>query len=392
MNTDFINDSFFRLFDYVKKHNYEGIDLFDGLNSRLFKNTFLYKNRYFRLALIQFCKLCPVNFRKLLLVPSGFNPKAGALFLLGTLNMYKATNDEQYKKEAQKLYIMLKKVMIKREKGISWGYNFDWQARAFFVPEGTPNIVTSVYVGKALLAYFNMFHNKEALVLSEQIAEFILNEMIMFENRHALCFRYIPGENAEVHNANLLAASFLSSIAKHIYVPELKNKIIKAINFSISDINTDGSYPYGTLPFHRWIDNFHTAFNIESLLDIRDNLNLSDLTCVLDKVIEYYLDNLFTNDGLPKYYNNNFYPLDIHVIAEVIIVLNKIKCSNLEYNKTKLAVIDHEILKLLKVFQDKKGYFYFQKNKYFWNKIPYIRWGQAWMFLGISKIFLCKYE
>ena len=75
--------------------------------------TPLYKNRYLRLALIQFCKKSPVNFRKFLLVPPGFNPKAGALFLLGNLNMYKATNEDKYKIEAQKLFSMLKETLIK---------------------------------------------------------------------------------------------------------------------------------------------------------------------------------------------------------------------------------------------------------------------------------------
>ncbi|HNP54847.1 MAG TPA: hypothetical protein PKK69_09510, partial [Ferruginibacter sp.] len=30
--------------------------------------------------------------------------------------------------------------------------------------------------------------------------------------------------------------------------------------------------------------------------------------------------------------------------------------------------------------QDKKGYFYYQINKYITSRIPYMRWSQAWMF------------
>ncbi|GBF23591.1 hypothetical protein tpqmel_0995 [Candidatus Gastranaerophilus sp. (ex Termes propinquus)] len=39
--------------------------------------------------------------------------------------------------------------------------------------------------------------------------------MILVENEDYLCFRYIPNEAAQVHNANLLAASFLSSMTKY---------------------------------------------------------------------------------------------------------------------------------------------------------------------------------
>lgn len=379
-----LNKSFDKLFKYVKKNNYEGNDLFDGLNSKLFKNSPFYKSRFFRLALIQFCKLSPINFRRLFLVPKGFNPKAGALFMLGNLNMFKLTGDEKYKQDAVELYERLKKISIKREKGIAWGYNFDWQARAFYVPVGTPNTVTSVYIGNALIEYYKMFNDTEALEIAKQISKFILNEMILIEDENNLCFRYIPGEDAQVHNASLLAASFLSTVEKYFPSNELKNKIRKAVNFSVSDINKDGSWPYGTKPFHRWVDNFHTAFNIECLITIKDNLGWNDLTSKIEKVIGYYLDNLFMQDGLPKYYNTSLYPVDIHVIAEEIIVLDKIKNSNLKYNEERFACIEMQMPNLINMFQDKKGYFYFQKTKHYWNKIPYIRWAQAWMFYALS--------
>jgi hypothetical protein len=36
------------------------------------------------------------------------------------------------------------------------------------------------------------------------------------------------------------------------------------------------------------------------------------------------------------------------------------------------------------MFDERKGYFYYNKEKYFTNRIPYMRWTQAWMFLGLS--------
>jgi len=380
-------DSFEKLFNYVKKHDYKGIDLYDGLNSRLFRGSFLYRSRLFRLALIQFCKLSPINFRNLLLVPKGFNSKAGALFLLGNLNAFKITGEEKYKGEAQRLYERLKETVIERNEGVGWGYNCDWQARAFFVPEGTPNIVASVYVGRALVEYYETFGCKEALDFAGKIAEFILNEMIMIENEDYLCFRYIPDELAQVHNANLLAASFLSSMKKYsnkAYSKLLDDKIVKSVNFSIADIDESGSWAYGTQLFHRWVDNFHTAFNIESLLNIRENSDMAELEPVITKITNYYFNNLFTEEGMPKYYNNRPYPIDIHVIAQVLIVLNKIRKSNIAYSETRLQAIEERVVECVKLFQDEEGYFYFQKCEHYWNKIPYIRWGQAWMFYALT--------
>jgi len=33
----------------------------------------------------------------------------------------------------------------------------------------------------------------------------------------------------------------------------------------------------------------------------------------------------------------------------------------------------------------KKGYFYYQKHRFYTNKISYMRWSQAWMLLAISR-------
>lgn len=364
-------ECFDKLFEYVKKEDYKGYDLFDGLNSKLFKHTFLYKSRFFRLCLIQFCKRSPINFRKLLFVEKSFNPKGGALFLLGLLNIYQKTGENIYKTEAENIFARLKECAIKREKGIGFGYNFDWQARAFFVPMGTPNVVTSVYVGEAFLEYFRLFNDQNAYDMAKEIADFIVNEMIMKETETELCFNYIPKKDAEVHNANLLAARYLTNF------DGFENLVKKSVKFSIKDINDDGSWAYGTKPFHRWVDNFHTAFNIESLAKICPDND------IYKKVVDYFIENLFDETGLPKYYNNKLYPIDIHVIAEDLIVIKSLLQNN---QNPKIKLITEKLDLLLQEFQDKKGFFYYQKTKKHICKIPYIRWNQAWVFYALSVV------
>ena len=34
--------------------------------------------------------------------------------------------------------------------------------------------------------------------------------------------------------------------------------------------------------------------------------------------------------------------------------------------------------------QSPRGYFYYQVNKYFSSRIPYIRWAQSWMFYALT--------
>jgi polysaccharide biosynthesis protein VpsJ len=376
-----------KVFDYVRERNYEGVDLFDGLNSRIFKSLPIYKSRIFRLALIQLCKQSPWNFRSLIMVPDGFNPKGGALFLMGNLNLLRHTGKAVYENEAYILYQRLKRECILKGLHRAWGYNFDWQARAFFVPKGTPNLVTSVYAGRAMLDYHQQFGDAEALEMSLGVAHFILDNMVKYEDERFLCFNYIPGKDAEVHNANLLGASYLAQTLQYMHRSEqetIRNKILKSVRFSMLDINPDGAWPYGTKPFHRWVDNFHTAFNIESLIYISNHLGTDELVPVLKQVIDYYLAHLFTEEGLPKYYNNQLYPIDIHVIAETIVLFQLLRKNGLIWDLERISQIETQLLQLIGEFQDEQGYFYYQKYQKRWNRIPYIRWGQAWMFFALS--------
>lgn len=378
--------------NYIRKENYTGYYPYDGLNSSILKHTPLSKISIIRLCWIQFFKRSPLNIRNIFLVPRSFNSKAGALFLLGNMKMFKLTKDERYKEDCLKLYDMLRKVVIPRKRGVAWGYNFDWHAKAFFVPKGTPNIVTTVYVGHALLEFLQVFNTEEVRKLVIDIRDFILTEMIMWERETTLCFSYIPQEKAEVHNANLLAAAFLSRVCLLEKDLQIENIISKAVNFSIHDIQDDGYWPYGKMPHHRWMDNFHTAFNLEALLDIIDNLQTNEFDGIIRNVFRYYVNNMFLPDGTPKYYHNKLYPIDIHTIAESIIFLSK--CVRDESGiftkddkKNAQCLVESVVQLSIQEFWNKKGYFYYQKNKYYMNKIPYMRWSQAWMFFA-----LCSYQ
>ncbi len=377
------------LWRYAVTNDYRGYDPYDGLNSELFKSTGFYKNPKMRLFWIQLFKHSPMNFRRWAQVMKGFNPKAGALFLLGNLKLYQLTKEDCYRQECHRLIQEIKMTAIQRPTGVSWGYNFDWQARAFYVPQGTPNIVTTVFVGQGLLEYARAFDHNGIHEMLQDIKSFILQEMILWEKADQLCFAYIPGESTEVHNANLLTAAFLSRLYAMNPQERLAEMIHKAVQFSISDIRADGFWPYGLKPHHRWMDNFHTGFNLEALLTIQDNLETDRYAEVIGRVYHYFLNNMFCADGAPKYYDSKVYPIDIHTIAEDMILLSKI----VRYSHKPFGDSDKEharqlansiFTKAVQKFWNPKGYFYFQEHPWGMNRIAYMRWSQAWMFYALA--------
>jgi hypothetical protein len=55
---------------------------------------------------------------------------------------------------------------------------------------------------------------------------------------------------------------------------------------------------------------------------------------------------------------------------------------NPEYSKFSETIAEWTIEEM----QDKKGFFYYRKLKTYTNKISFMRWSQAWMFVGLTEL------
>jgi len=99
----------------------------------------------------------------------------------------------------------------------------------------------------------------------------------------------------------------------------------------------------------------------------------------IDKGLNYYLNNFFTEEGMSKYYNNKTFPIDIHAPAQLVVTLSKMDI--LEEHK---GLAEKVIGWTINNMQSKQGYFYYQKRRILSSKIPYIRWAQSWMFYALS--------
>ena len=376
------SDSYDALSNYIKKGNFQGWDLFDGLSSKIFKHSPFYRSQILRLAWIQLFKRSPINFRKITLVPKGYNAKGLALFASGLISSGKV-------EEARSILDLLKGMTCSGYNGTSWGYNFDWQARAFYVPVGKPNMVTTVFVANAFLdhlsadfADYTDSKKEEYLAMAIGACEFILNELILFEDKDTLCFGYIPGEPARVHNANMLGAALLARVYSHTKNANYYENSKKAMAYSVAALNDNYSWPYGELDHHRFIDNFHTGYNLAALKSWMDYAGDETWKKELENAYCYFLDTFWLEDGRPKYYHNSLYPIDIHCSAQGIVTCLKLK----DYDDRSVSMANKIVKWAINNMQDKEGYFYYQKTRLYTNKIPYMRWTQAWMFYALAHL------
>src|SRR6185437_373867 len=149
---EIVEKSFEKLEEYCKKENFKGWDPYDGLNSRLFEVIpFISKSQIVRLIWIQTFKRSPINFRKIAEIKKDYNPKDLGLFLSSYCNMYSKNPNPAYLDQIQFFSQKLIELQNTQWSGSCWGYNFDWQARAFFQPKNTPTVVATVFNASALL-------------------------------------------------------------------------------------------------------------------------------------------------------------------------------------------------------------------------------------------------
>ncbi len=382
-----IQQSFDVLKAYCEKEDYKGWDPYDGLTSKTFNALPVLKNsRVARLAWIQFFKRSRYNFRKLVGIEKEYNSKGLALFLTGYCNLYKARKEPDHLEKINFLAQKLIALQNKSYSGSCWGYYFDWQARAFFQPAHTPTVVATSFVSDALLNAYDITGNRSLLDTAISSVDFVLKDLNRtYDEQGNFCFSYSPLDQTQVFNASLLGARLLSRIYSYTQSPILKEEARKAMKFVCNHQQLNGAWAYGSLPYHNWIDNFHTGFNLECIYEYKKYTGDSSFAENVEKGFTYYINNFFCENGASKYYSNKLYPIDIHAPAQLIVTLARI-------NKfTQYRILAEKVLHwTIRNMQDDEGYFYYQKKKRLSNKVPYMRWAQGWMFYSMSYYLLLK--
>ncbi len=370
------NECINRLAAFVEQYGYVGYDPYDALLSPLMPVLSL-STQAGRIAWMQFLRRCPVNIRPLLGIQPGHNPKALGLFLEGYAALYRHSRSQELKGAAENLITLLEGYKAPVCSGNGWGYNFDWQSRVFFVPKYTPTVVNTAFIGHALLDAWEAMGIQRALDLALPVRDFIIKDLNRLTEGDGVCFSYTPLDRYAVHNANLLGASILYRISRYTGDAEAGQIALSALAYSMKYQRDDGAWKYSEQHGSSWIDSFHTGFNLESIRWFLRFGAAEQYKKAYWNGVRFYADNFFLEDGTPKYYHDKTYPIDIHSPAEAIWFFSD---EGSEYQD----LTDRVLGWMLGNMYSGKGYFYFRKGRFWTNRIPYMRWSQAWAFRALS--------
>ena len=371
-----------RLRAYVEAADYAGYDPFDALNSPLIRRMGT-RSKWVRIGAIQILRRCPLNVRPLLGIQPGHNPKALGLFLWSYARLFALEKEKAHLERIDHLLNLLDRSKSTGYSGHCWGYNFDWQNRTMWAPRYTPTIVNSAFIGHALLDTYFLSGAGQALDMAVGIKDFICNDLLRYEEKDRLCFSYTPLDENYVHNANLLGASLLIRLYRICGDSALEKLALASLRYGLDHQREDGAWYYGQMNLMRYVDSFHTGFNLQALqYFIREGYGP---LCQenYDMGLRYYVENLFLPDGTAKYYDNKVFPIDIHSICQAVVLLSDPLAAQSE-------LLERVLEWMLRYMWSPKGYFYYRKGRFHTNRICYMRWSQAWAFHALTSYLYNK--
>lgn len=373
------------LFEWLEQQDYCGYDPFDGLKA-WYLRPLTFETHLLRTVLQQGVRRFPFNLRPVLGIPSSRSTKGMGFLTRGFLRLHQATGEEFWAEKAKYALKWLIEHASQGYSGACWGNHFDYQARNhFYLPKGVPTIVWTSLVGHAFLDAYEHFQDDTYLRTAASACEHILHDLGTLADGDSFCFSYIPTmQSFGCHNANSLGASLLARTYRQTGRTGFRVAADKAIQYTASHQRPDGSWYYGERSNQRWVDNFHTAYVLDSFKHYGEATGDRRYEEVLSKGYRYWKENFFLADGTPRYYDCKTLPIDIQCASQAIDTLSFFQDRDPESAQLALKVA----LWTIENMQDPKGYFYYRRyTRRLVNRTPTLHWGQATMFCALAGLF-----
>jgi hypothetical protein len=158
---------------------------------------------------------------------------------------------------------------------------------------------------------------------------------------------------------------------------ELRESARTTAQFAARHQRADGAWPYAVADSRSWVDNFHTGYVLVCFREYAHRTGDYQFDAVAQKGWKYYREHFFESARVPRYFDTSTYPVDVTACAQSILTL-----SAFGDDRTREAVCSWVVDNM----QRPDGSFVYQIRKSHTNRIPYMRWGAAWMLAALSRV------
>ena len=192
-----------------------------------------------------------------------------------------------------------------------------------------------------------------------------------------------PKQSVGVVNANAYRAFLLTSAAYDFSEEKYWKVAERNLNFVIESQNDDGSWYYARDGKRTFIDHFHTCFVLKALIKIEGLTGHSGCSEAIKRGIEYYVNNLFDESGIPKPFSSRprltVYRQELYDYAECINVATLLNGRFPKLDELLSSVLND----LLRTWQNSDGSFHSRRLLLGWDNVPMHRWAQAQLFRSL---------
>lgn len=370
---------------WVEAREYKGYEPFDALLSPA--RILTCGRPILERILLQIVRQSPINLRPMLGIRPHESSMGRGCIASGYLNLYRCTGILEHKEKAISSLEWLMKNKSPFHDEYTWGHHFDWVSRAGPHPKWVPTIVWTSLIGHTFMDAYEITQSRQYMDVGASICRWILS-LPREVTDHGTCISYVPFRQDSIHNSNMLGASMLARYGAHSSNGVCMELAESAMRYSCSHQLSSGAWYYGEWPMHRWIDSFHTGYNLDSLKYYLEYTNTAEFRPNLREGYRYFKDTFFEKDGLPRYYDKKTYPIDIQCASQAITTLTNFSGYDSESGDMAERVAQWTISHM----QDEKGFFYYRRLPGLTVRIPMFHWGQATMFKALTFLYGSHYS
>jgi len=364
---------------HMLREGYRGYDPYDGLASPLFRLPVLRTAKIPRWGFQQVMKRLPFQLRPLLGIAKGYNPATLGVAIQGLTLRDSADHSgaNRRRDEVERLIGELERLRSPGFSGACWGYDFHWEARYATMPAFHPTVVATGFVTNALFGAWKQYGLESARELCLSAADFVTRDLNRTPAGDTFCWSYSPTDTQVVLNATMKGARLIAQAVHLGADASLLDDAAATIRYVVSRQAENGSWPYAIGDTRSWADNFHTCYNLDCIDEYRSLTGDDSFGGDLARGLDYYCTHFFTEEGVPRYYDQETYPIDATCCGQSLLTL-------VRFGKLEQAGATAEWIRRRMARGD--GSWKYQIHPRYENRLPYMRWSTSWIFAGLAAV------
>ena len=349
--------------------------------------TLYYRNRLLgtaAVAPIVFCEAFLPGARRLFGPMTRF-PIADAHYAMGFAFLAERAGDVNH----QQAVSFLEALRASRSPGYTnycWGYPFNWVTSRGTIEAWTPFITSTPYAYEAFREVYEIDRQDEWRSICQSIAEHARSDIREFPvSAAASSCGYDPyDQKGGVVNAAAYRASLLTAASIDFGREDYRAAAERNLEFVIEAQQPNGSWFYSIDGVRDFVDHYHTCFVLKALAKIDRRTSHAGCRAAIARGVEYYLENLFDADGLPKPFSKaprlTVYKRELYDYAECINLCVLLRDRFPALGRTLATVVTDVLGRWVK----SDGSFRSRELLAGWDNVPMHRWAQSQMFRSLA--------